>query len=160
MVWTPTQTGAFLDAIVEDEYYTLFHLVALRGLRRGEACGLRREDVDLKARTITVATQLVENDNEVEESAPKSHAGDRVVALRRHRAQQDEARLAAGVAWIDSGRVFVSADGAWLQPAWLSDHFERLVGRTGLPPIRLHDLRHGAALWPTVTSPRLSVSAR
>lgn len=27
----------------------------------------------------------------------------------------------------------------------MSEHFERLVFAAGLPPIRLHDLRHGAA---------------
>jgi hypothetical protein len=55
MIWTPAQTGAFLDHVADDELYALFHLVALRGLRRGEACGLRWIDVDLTSRTITVA---------------------------------------------------------------------------------------------------------
>jgi integrase len=54
--------------------------------------------------------------------------------------------MAAGEAWVDSGgRVFTRATGEWIVPNWLSDHFERLVRRSGLPPIRLHDLRHGAA---------------
>ena len=53
--------------------------------------------------------------------------------------------MAAGAAWVESGRVFTREDGAWIQPDWLSDHVDRLVRRSGLPPIRLHDLRHGAA---------------
>ncbi|MEV7629398.1 site-specific integrase [Actinoplanes sp. NPDC089786] len=153
MVWTPAQTGAFLDFAAHDELYALFHLVALRGLRRGEACGLRWEDVDLRAGALTVAIQLVDNDGEVQESAPKSDAGDRPVALdaetvstlRQHRARQQKARLKWGEAWVDSGRVFTRANGSWVEPNWLSDHFDRLVRRSGLPPIRLHDLRHGAA---------------
>lgn len=32
-----------------------------------------------------------------------------------------------------------------LHPDKLSEAFERLVKSSGLPPIRLHDLRHGAA---------------
>ncbi len=153
MVWTPTQTGAFLDFISDDDLYALFHLIALRGLRRGEACGLRWEDVDLRAGTITIATQLVDNDGEVEESVPKSDAGDREVALdnetkavlRRYRTQQQKAQSTAGAAWVDSGRVFTQNTGAWVEPDWLSDYFDRLMRRSGLPPIRLHDLRHGAA---------------
>jgi len=46
MVWTAVQTGAFLDHIADDPLYPLFHLMALRGLRRGEACGLQRSDLD------------------------------------------------------------------------------------------------------------------
>jgi hypothetical protein len=38
-VWTPQQTGMFLDAAAEHRLYALFHLVAYRGLRRGEAVG-------------------------------------------------------------------------------------------------------------------------
>ncbi|GIF09499.1 site-specific integrase [Actinoplanes siamensis] len=49
----------------------LFHLVALRGLRRGEACGLRWEDVDFGGQTATVVTQLVENSGENEETDMK-----------------------------------------------------------------------------------------
>ena len=151
--WTPTQTGQFLDAIADDELYALFHLVALRGLRRGEACGLRWEDVDLVRRTLTVAIQLTQSEGQIEESEPKSDAGNREIALdadtvdvlMRHRREQRKAQLRAGAAWADSGRVFTRATGEWIPPNWLSDHFDRLVSRVGVPPIRLHDLRHGAA---------------
>lgn len=153
MVWTPAQTGAFLDAIMKDELYVLFHLIAYRGLRRGEACGLRPEDLDLKGRSLTVATQLVDICGEIEESEPKSEAGNRVVALdvdtvgviKRDIKRQRKAREEAGSAWVDSGRLFTRPDGQWVEPTWLSDYFDRLVRRVGLPPIRLHDLRHGAA---------------
>ncbi len=154
MVWTPSQTGAFLDSVSGDDLYALFHLIAFRGLRRGEACGLRPEDLDLKAQTLTIATQLVAVGGVgIEENAPKSDAGDRVVALdrdsvralKRHLKRQRKAREKAGAAWVDSGRLFTRATGAWFEPDWLTDRFERLARRAGLPPIRLHDLRHGAA---------------
>ncbi|MFF0471346.1 tyrosine-type recombinase/integrase [Micromonospora zamorensis] len=153
MVWTTEQTGAFLNGIADDELYALFHLVALRGLRRGEACGLRPEDVDLKGHALTVATQLVDINGEIEESAPKSEAGNRMVALdggtvkviKRHNKRQRQAREEAGSAWMESGRLFTRANGEWVEPTWLSDYFDRLVKRLDLPPIRLHDLRHGAA---------------
>ncbi|MEU1360230.1 tyrosine-type recombinase/integrase [Micromonospora zamorensis] len=44
-----------------------------------------------------------------------------------------------------SGRLFCRPTGGWIEPDWLSDHFDRLVRKAALPPIRLHDLRHGAA---------------
>jgi integrase len=47
-VWTATQTAVFLAAIVGDRLYAAYHLIALRGLRRGEAAGLRWCDLDLE----------------------------------------------------------------------------------------------------------------
>ena len=32
-----------------------------------------------------------------------------------------------------------------MQPSWISDQFRLLIAEADLPPIRLHDLRHGAA---------------
>jgi hypothetical protein len=51
----------------------------------------------------------------------------------------------AGEAWIDTGYVFTSPLGAPLNPDYLTRRFRQLVTRSGLPPVRLHDLRHGAA---------------
>jgi len=46
---------------------------------------------------------------------------------------------------VDSGRVFTREAGSQLNPDSVSQRFDRLVARHALPPIRLHDLRHGAA---------------
>jgi len=48
-VWTAAQTAQFLCQVRGHRLYALFHLVALRGLRRGEAAGLRWDDLDLDA---------------------------------------------------------------------------------------------------------------
>jgi integrase len=59
-VWTPEQTGQFLDQARTDRLYPLFHLVAFRGLRRGEAVGLPWTDVDLAGGSVTVSEQIVQ----------------------------------------------------------------------------------------------------
>jgi integrase len=41
--------------------------------------------------------------------------------------------------------VFTSPDGTGLHPGWVTDQFHLLARLAVLPPIRLHDLRHGAA---------------
>jgi integrase len=46
---------------------------------------------------------------------------------------------------VETGLVFTQEDGSWLHPGKITDLFERLVAASSLPPIRLHDLRHGAA---------------
>jgi integrase len=40
---------------------------------------------------------------------------------------------------------FTNPDGSPLHPAAVTDTFEQIAFRAGLPPIRLHDLRHRAA---------------
>ncbi|MFD8810399.1 tyrosine-type recombinase/integrase [Streptomyces sp. NPDC059627] len=47
--------------------------------------------------------------------------------------------------YVDSGRVFTWEDGRPYHPEYLSQVFSRLIQKHGLPPIRLHDLRHCAA---------------
>ncbi|MEV0197373.1 tyrosine-type recombinase/integrase [Nonomuraea sp. NPDC050691] len=70
---------------------------------------------------------------------------DMMAVLRAHKARQNEERLEWGEAWQDSGRIFTREDGSELKSDWVSEQFERLAFAAGLPPIRLHDLRHGAA---------------
>jgi integrase len=41
--------------------------------------------------------------------------------------------------------VFTREDGTPVPGQWVSARFETLACRAGLPPVRLHDLRHGAA---------------
>ncbi|AVH96763.1 site-specific integrase [Streptomyces sp. WAC00288] len=153
MVWTPEQTGAFLDFVAEDRLYAMWHLIAFRGLRRGEACGQPWSETNLDRHSLTVTGQLVQDGWEVEASEPKTDSGFRVVALdddtvhvlKRHREQQEADRAEWGSAWVNTGLVFTQEDGSWLHPGKVTDLFERLVAASGLPPIRLHDLRHGAA---------------
>jgi hypothetical protein len=84
---------------------------------------------------------------------PKTAASRRLVALdrhtarllREHRRRQRADQRTAGERWQDSGYVFTTEDGLPLHPDYLTRRFRHLVGEPGLPPVRLHDLRHGAA---------------
>ncbi|MDT5026079.1 MAG: hypothetical protein QOE61_2505, partial [Micromonosporaceae bacterium] len=155
MVWTPDQTGQFLDHVeaVDDRLYALYHLVALRGLRRGEACGQHWDDLDLDALTLSVRWQIVQHGWATAMDTPKTDGSDATIALdtntgtvlRAHRTRQRRERLAADATWTHTGLTFTTATGAALHPADVTDHFHRLAAEAGLPPIRLHDLRHGAA---------------
>jgi integrase len=57
MVWTLAQAGVFLDYAQTHDLvlYPMFLLILHRGLRRGEAVGLRVADVDLDTASITIA---------------------------------------------------------------------------------------------------------
>ena len=155
MVWTPQHTGVFLDHVhdANDRLYALYHLIAFTGLRRGEACGVHWDDLDLDAGTLTVRWQIVQHGWATAVDTPKTDDSEAAVTLdaetvavlRAHRTRQRRERLAAGARWTHTGLVFTTDTGAQLHPADVTDHFHHLATQAGLPPIRLHDLRHGTA---------------
>ena len=153
MVWTPAQTVVFLDAARRHRLHALWRLIATRGLRRGEGCGLRRPDTDLDAAVSTIRWQITQLGWDPVQGVPKSDAGERTVALDAEtvtdlalwRKEQDQEEEAAGDAWAESGFEFTDELGSPLHPAAVTDAFHLLAYLAGLPPIRLHDLRHGAA---------------
>ena len=152
-VWTAAQTAQFLRQARSHRLYALLHLVALRGLRRGEAAGLRWSDLDLDAGTLAVSGQLQQLGGRLVAGPPKSDAGRRVIALdkttiaalREHRFRQQAERVAAGTRWAGSGYVFATRAGKPVGPDRVTRLFRRLVAGSGLPPVTLHGLRHGAA---------------
>jgi integrase len=99
-VWTAAQTARFLTAIADDPLYACYQLMAVTGLRRGEAAGLRWTDIDLENATLTVTRQLQHLGRRLIALPPKSVASNRALALdpwtldvlTRHRHSQRAAR--------------------------------------------------------------------
>jgi integrase len=153
MVWTDEQVIEFLDfaEIEAPDLHPMFHLIAYRAPRRGEVCGLLASEVSRGK--LAIVNQITTHGSRPVSKPPKSETGNREIFLdhdteavlanyRRHKAAQ---RLAAGPAWPDTGLFFTQADGTAYHPNTVTQRFRRLVARSGLPPIRLHDLRHSAA---------------
>jgi integrase len=152
-VWTAAQTAEFLHSIEGHRLYAAFHLIALRGLRRGEAAGLRWCDVDLDQGVAVICQQIQQHRGLLAACPPKTVSSSRVIALDRttvtalrvHRDRQRQERVQAEPGYRDSGYVFTAPNGDPLAPDRLTRLFRDLIAEHGLPPIRLHDLRHGAA---------------
>jgi len=168
--WSAEQLKAFLDSTKDERLSPLWHLLAMTGMRRGEALGLRWEDVDLEAGRLSVRRALIPNGAVVVISEPKTARGRRSVALdpetvevlKRQAGQQLADQLKKGDEWSDSGLVFTKEDGAAWHPEVVSRFFRGTVKRSRLPEIRLHDLRHThatlalrAGIHPKVVSERL-----
>jgi integrase len=148
-VWDLPDVGRFLQSVKDDVHFSLWWLVALRGPRRGEMAGLRWEDVDLVGGCFSIREQVtVVNGREVIGS-PKSAAGVRTLALDDYSVQLLKAlrewqrRRFGRIGPKD--RVFRHADGRPARAEWLTRRFKELTEAAGLPPVRLHDLRHCAA---------------
>ncbi|GAA3736270.1 hypothetical protein GCM10022239_10210 [Leifsonia bigeumensis] len=131
--------------------FILYEVAIRTGLRRGELCGLRWQDVSFTDRELVVKVQLIEVGGVNFEGEIKTSSGqDRVVslddglvdALAAWKLRQDEERDAWGAAYKDSGRVFTDEDGRELKPRYVTRYFDTYALKAGLPKIRFHDLRH------------------
>ena len=147
--YTEAEVRVVLDAARSNRLEHAWHL-ALSGLRRGEVCGLRREDIDLERMTVTVLRSRVSVDGIVIEEAPKTRSGARTLPLppplaeilRRAKVRQAAERLAAGACYKDSGYLITDPQGLPLHPETVSDYWDILVAGAGVRRIRLHDARH------------------
>ena len=179
-VWTLRQLVTFLVGVENDRLAALWWLIALRGLRRGEAAALDRDDLDSEARELTVSRQLVALPGELYCGPPKSRASYRTIALDEAGTRRlvDQAvrqatellrrqfidrryadsRARTGPGWGQGRPMFTYADGRPIRPEYLTHRFRQICKELGLPPIRLHDLRHCAATLALASHTDLKVS--
>jgi integrase len=146
--WNAQQLRTFLDSSVDHRRHSALWVSANTGVRRGELLGLRWGDIELDTARMSVSRALVSVGYEVHESRGKTRTSRRCVDLdqrtiealgqwRERRRNEDQRDPVA-----DDAYVFATPVGRPIHPHLLSDAFKKLVKRSGLPRIRLHDLRH------------------
>lgn len=124
----------------------------MSGLRRGELLGLRWQDVDLDAHTITIRqTSNYLPGKGVYVSTPKTATSARplllstaaIMMLLEYKTWQDGQRERLGDAWEDQdGRVFTTDAGAPVFPDSVTQWFSAFIARSGMPKVTVHSLRH------------------
>ena len=127
-------------------------LSAACGLRRGEVAASRWKAANLDAAQLSVVATTEQTKDGLREKPPKSGKS-RTVALppivveelRRHRLQQAQELLRLGIRQTDDTHICLREDGMPWSPRMLTMVFMRLIKASGLPRIRLHDLRHSHA---------------
>jgi len=149
-VFTPAQISALQTATdtLSPQFRALtwrnlIGLLAVTGMRPGEACRLSIEDIDLARGLIQI----------LETKFSKS----RLVILHPTATQELNHYLQVRAAWAatitaDCPRVFLNTRGTAMAPGRLSTIFNRLAAAAGITtarghrPPRLHDLRHTFAV--------------
>lgn len=125
-------------------------------MRQGELLALRWRDVNLEHGAVQIAATLrYLPGGSYSFDPPKTEKSRRLLpltqmaaeALRCHRVQQVEERLAAGAVWQEHDLVFCTAQGHPLDGRNLTRRaFAAVLMRAGLPRVRFHDLRHTAMM--------------
>ena len=144
------QARALLAAAEDTRFSAAYVLAATLGLRRGELLGLRWQDIDFEAATLTVEQTVQRVGDRLIIERAKTEASEATIplpkvtrkALLAHRERQDADRAEARECWQDHGLVFATQIGTPIEPRALDRDFSLLRVRAGLPTVRLHDLRH------------------
>ena len=115
--------------------------------------GLRWQDVNLEAGTLSVKTSLQRIDGEFVLAELKTDSSRRTIklpniciaALQDHLERQGQERSFIGEAWEDWGLVFAEEDGSPLSRYAVTKRFQYILTEAGIPKRRFHDLRHTCA---------------
>lgn len=128
-------------------------LCALFGFRRGEVLGLKWHSIDMVKRTITVSETLQQNIGGSITVPPKTESSYRTLPipenvynlLKKHKQEQEKMKELLKDGYIKSDYVCTWKDGRVIEPNYLTRTFHKMISKSDLPTIRLHDLRHSVA---------------
>jgi integrase len=128
---SPAQAKCLMETLKTSPMGTLFTVMLTTGMRRGEAIGLRWEDVDLKKGVISVRQQVQRINGELKATEVKTERSRRsinlakptVMALKEHEAAQMRTQVASP-AWTETGYVFTTGLGTPLDPRTVAKQFE------------------------------------
>ena len=118
-VWNAEQLArASLSSVAGDRLFALWRVLAMTGMRRGEALGLRWEDVDMEQGSPDHPPRLVPVNGVAQISEPKTRRSRRTIALDPvtlealegpRRPPGRRAVELAGESWLEIGLVFTRA---------------------------------------------------
>ncbi|MES0091014.1 tyrosine-type recombinase/integrase [Mesorhizobium sp. M0030] len=174
LAYDAAQTAELIEAIRPTRMFIPTLLAVMCGLRRGEILALRWRNVELgdNLRQLSIVESAEQTEEGVRYKEPKSGRA-RTVAmsstvlaeLKAHRIRQAEEQLRVGMRPDAESFVVAQFDGSPIQPRSLTHEWVRIIGKTALPRIRFHDLRHthasqmlAAGVHPKVASERLGHS--
>lgn len=137
------QVLALADAIVP-RYRVLVLLAAFGTLRFGELAAMRRRDLDLSARLISVQRSQAETqDGQLVDKAPKSAAGTRTVGIPEEIVPDIRSHLDRYSDVGHDGHVFLGVQGGRLRRSNFRAIWIKALKSADLPSsVHFHDLRH------------------
>jgi integrase len=151
VVFTQPQARAFLAACGGTRYEALFTAIFSCGLRLGEACGLRWEDINLTTGATYIEGQFQRSGGRWLRAPIKNNRTRWIVlplpALQAVQIHRNHSRVHAEHITYDNhlNLVFPSIHGHPLDDRTVNDALRRILADAGLPHMTAHGLRHSCA---------------
>jgi len=148
--YTPELLSSLLLAAKSTPLHLPIMLAATCGLRRGECCGLRWQDVALDRGLMFVRNSLNRVAGKLKSQPVKTQRSERsirlpeavITLLTALKPIQTAEKLEAGPLYQKLDYVWAYDNGTPHDPTFLSHAFLKLLRSEKLPLIRFHDLRH------------------
>lgn len=139
-VLSQEQVNNFLSVVKEDRLYPLYVVLLSTGLRRGEALGLKWENVNLPDGVISIKGIITSVKGKTTYGEPKTPASRRIVGLPEF---TKNLLLEHKRTQVKSEFVFCTSKGTPFSPNNILKHFKKMAKVAGLPPdTTIHSLRH------------------
>ena len=139
-VLTHEEMQRFLIQAKENDFYELALLELATGMRRGEICALKWDDLDLRSGALHIRRQVIRLGGALHFSEPKTKNSSRTVILPPAVVRV----LAEWKAQTDSEWMFPSPvlDNSPIDPQSVYRKMKKVLARAQCKNIRFHDLRH------------------
>ena len=128
----------YLSADMDVYKFSVF-LALYSGIRIGELCALRWEDIDGGVLTVNKTMQRLKGKDggtEILVSSPKSVSSNRRIPLPNF------VLVKMGSFRRESGYVVANSEGKYTEPRLMQIKFQKMVAEAGLPKTNFHALRH------------------
>lgn len=136
-----------LKELESTRYYAFWHLLFSTGMRPQEALALQWQDVDFKARRVSINKALKRNQTVGPTKTPASRRTvtvpqEALGVLREHRKDQIKEQFQRGPEWNTEGFVFATVNGNPPNHSNLGSTWKRSLEKAGVPHRRIYDIRH------------------
>jgi len=162
VILTLEEQSNFIDALKGERMKMLFMASLSSGLRVGELCALKWDNVDLDSGIIYVKETIARVKDYSENAAakttvvtggPKTKSGLRTVPLpeitvallkahKKEQALEWEKRLSKNKPYTNNGYVFATYKGTYTENRNAMRAFHRILKKAGIPRSNIHSLRH------------------
>lgn len=143
-----SQLETFLEAIKGEEYWdAFFYVEVMTGLRRGEICGLKWQDINFSENTLKVQRSVSVVKGGLSIGETKTETGVRSILMPPSVAEVLQNRKQTAITeWVFPNFMHPEQP---ISPATAYRKLKLILKHAGLPLIRFHDLRHTFATHAT-----------
>lgn len=146
--WSADNVRKFLNGF-DDRCWIIFFILIYTGMRIGELLGLRMEDIDLKNKKIYIRQILISRNKRLKAGAKNNMSNrsisisNRVVKeLTKHMKLIRTEKMIMKEAYFDNGLLICNKDGKPMDDSYTRKLLIKFIKITGVPLLRIHDLRH------------------